>query len=140
MVRFRYYFFLLLNSFSWGLYILRSKLGREASDMDVYWILFNPLVHDILNLIFGILFIVGLVLFVWNLLKLITSYHRTGPAIALIVCLLVIGISVRWEWFLPIIAETMGGITQYLGLYLYYMIYQYLAQQQFTFTILILSI
>lgn len=108
--------------------------------MDVYWILFNPLVHDILNLIFGILFIVGLVLFVWNLLKLITSYHRTGPAIALIVCLLVIGISVRWEWFLPIIAETMGGITQYLGLYLYYMIYQYLAQQQFTFTTLILLI
>lgn len=106
--------------------------------MDVYWLLFNPLMHDILNLFFGFLFVVGLVLFVWNLLKLITSWHRIGPAISLIVCLFVIGISVRWEWFLPVIAEIMGRVTQYLGLYLYYLIYQYLAQQQATITTLIL--
>ncbi|MEX2707173.1 MAG: hypothetical protein Q6352_018235 [Candidatus Freyrarchaeum guaymaensis] len=106
--------------------------------MDVYWLLFNPLMHDLLNLFFGILLVVGLVLFVWNLLKLITSWNRMGPAIALIVSLLLIGISVRWEWFLPVLSEAMGGAVQYLGLYLYYMIYQYITQHGFTATALIL--
>ena len=106
--------------------------------MDVYWLLFNPLMHDLFNLLFGILLVVGLVLFTWNLLKLITSWNRTGPAMALIASLLLIGISARWEWFLPVLSEAMGGAVQYLSLYLYYMIYQYIAQHGFTATALIL--
>jgi hypothetical protein len=96
--------------------------------MDVYWLITNPLMHDILNILFGILLVVGIGLFIFNLVKLIFSYRRTGPIMGIILSLLIIGISVRWEWIIPIVAETMGGVTQYLGLYIYQIINQWLAQ------------
>ncbi|MEX2750267.1 MAG: hypothetical protein Q6366_000130 [Candidatus Freyarchaeota archaeon] len=97
-------------------------------EMDVYWLLFNPLMHDALTLIFGVVLVLGLGLFIYNLILLISYYRKRQVIPRMFLSLFLIGISVRWEWFLPVIAEAMGGITQYIGLYIYYMVYQYLAQ------------
>ncbi len=102
--------------------------------MDVYWLLTNPLMYDMLNILFGILLVVGIGLFIYNLVLLIISHRRTGPIISMAISLLIVGISVRWEWIVPLIAETMGGITQYISLYLYQMISQWLAQHTATTT------
>ena len=96
--------------------------------MDPYWFLFNPIIHDLLSLVFGIALVVGIGLLIMNLVKLATSYSRVGPALGMIVGLLVVGISVKWESVLPIISEAMGGVVQYLSIYLYILIYQWLVQ------------
>jgi len=96
--------------------------------MDVYWFLFNPLVRDLLNLGFGILLVVGVGMLILNLVMLVFSYRRTGPILGIIVSLLIIGISVRWDWFVLAISEVMDGVVQYLGYYLHILIYQWLAQ------------
>ncbi|MEM3525943.1 MAG: hypothetical protein QXV37_00890 [Candidatus Jordarchaeaceae archaeon] len=96
--------------------------------MDPYWFLFNPIVHDLLNLVFGVALVVGIGLLIVNIVKLATSYSRVGPAIGIVIGLLVIGISVKWESVLPIISEAMGGVAQYLSIYLYILIYQWLTQ------------
>ena len=96
--------------------------------LDVYWLLYNPMVHDLLNLGFGILLVVGVGLLVFNLATLAFSYRRTGPVLGIIISLLIIGISVRWDWFVLTISEIMGGVVQYLGYYIYALIYQWIAQ------------
>jgi len=106
--------------------------------MDVYWFLFNPLVRDLLNLGFGILLVVGVGMLILNLVMLVFSYRRTGPILGIIVSLLIIGISVRWDWFVLAISEVMGGVVQYLGYYLYILIYQWLAQHTPTIASLLL--
>ncbi|MFB0563509.1 MAG: hypothetical protein ACETWM_20100 [Candidatus Lokiarchaeia archaeon] len=106
--------------------------------MDVYWLVTNPLMYDLLNILFGILLVVGIGLFIYNLVMLIFSYRRSGPIIGMIISLFIVGISVRWEWIIPIIAETMGGVAQYIGLYLYQIISQWLAQHTATATALLL--
>ncbi|MHA1363796.1 MAG: hypothetical protein ACTSP1_14860 [Candidatus Freyarchaeota archaeon] len=106
--------------------------------MDVYWLLYNPLMYDMLNVIFGIILVLGVGLFVYHLILLIMLYRKRQVVPRLILSLILIGISVRWEWFIPVLSEAMGGAVQYLSLYLYYMIYQYIAQHGFTATALIL--
>jgi len=96
--------------------------------LDVYWLLYNPMVRDLLNLGFGILLVVGVGLLVFNLVTLAFSYRRTGPVLGIIISLLIIGISVRWDWFVLTISEIMGGVVQYLGYYIYALIYQWIAQ------------
>nr|MDO8080834.1 hypothetical protein [Candidatus Freyarchaeota archaeon] len=106
--------------------------------MDAYSFLYNPLVYNLLNIIFGILLVVGIGLLIMNLVKLATSNHRTGPIIGIIISLLILGISVKWETILSIILEIMGGVTQYLAIYLYQMIYQWLAQNPVPLTVLLM--
>lgn len=96
--------------------------------MDPYWFLTNPLIHDLLSLVFGIALVVGIGLLILNIVKLATSHNRMGPALGMIIGLLVVGISVKWESVLPIISEAMGGVVQYISIYLYILIYQWLAQ------------
>lgn len=96
--------------------------------MDLYWFLFNPLVHDLLNLVFGIALVVGIVLIIVNIVKMATAYSRIGPALGIVIGLLVVGISVKWESILPIVSEAMGRLVQYLSVYFYILIYQWLAQ------------
>jgi len=106
--------------------------------MDPYWFMFNPLIHDLLNLVFGIALVVGIGLLIMNLVKLATSHSRMGPALGMIVGLLVVGVSVRWESVLPIISEAMGGVVQYLSIYLYMLVYQWLAQNPIPIAALLL--
>ncbi|MEM3565140.1 MAG: hypothetical protein QXR19_18070 [Candidatus Jordarchaeaceae archaeon] len=54
-----------------------------------------------------------------NVVRLATSHRRMGAVLGVILGLLVVGISVRWESVLPIISEAMGGVVQYLSIYLY---------------------
>jgi len=96
--------------------------------LDPYWFLFNPFIRNLLNIVFGVLLIIGIGMLVLNLVMLVFSYRRTGPLLGIAVSLLVIGISVRWDWFILTISEVMGGVVQYLGYYLYLMVYQWLAQ------------
>jgi hypothetical protein len=106
--------------------------------MDVYWLIYNPLMDDVLNFIFGIVLIIGIGLFVYNLILLIT-YYRKGQVIPrMILSLFLIGISASWEWFVPAISQVMGAVTQYLVTYIYYMIYQYIAQHGAATTALLL--
>ena len=70
----------------------------------------------------------GVGMLILNLVMLVLSYRRTGPILGIIVSLLIIGISVRWDWFVLAISEVMGGVVQYLGYYLHILIYQWLAQ------------
>ncbi|WXG40649.1 MAG: hypothetical protein WED07_07635 [Candidatus Freyarchaeum deiterrae] len=102
--------------------------------MDPFWFVYNPLTNGLLNIVFGIVLVVGIGLLVLNLVKLATSYNRTGPIIGLIVSLFIIGLSVTWQTVLPLISEAMGGVVQYLSIYLYTLIYQWLAQQGGTTT------
>jgi hypothetical protein len=97
--------------------------------MDPYWFLYNPLTKNLLNIIFGIVLVVGVGLLIMNIIQLATSRHRIGPVIGSIISLFIIGISVSWETILPIIAQAMGGAVQYLTIYLYMLLSQWLAQQ-----------
>jgi hypothetical protein len=106
--------------------------------MDVYWLLANPLMHDVFNLMFGIVLVIGVGLFIYNLIELIMFVRKRQIIPRMILSLFLIGISVSWEWFIPILTQAMGAATQYLVTYLYYMIYQYIAQHGFTFTALLL--
>nr|MDO8081539.1 hypothetical protein [Candidatus Freyarchaeota archaeon] len=81
---------------------------------------------------------VGIGLLIMNLVKLATSHSRMGPALGMIVGLLVVGVSVRWESVLPIISEAMGGVVQYLSIYLYMLVYQWLAQNPIPIAALLL--
>ncbi|WXG40862.1 MAG: hypothetical protein WED07_08830 [Candidatus Freyarchaeum deiterrae] len=102
--------------------------------MDPYWFMYDPLTQSLLNIIFGIVLIVGIGLLVMNIVKLATSHQRMGPTIGLILSLLIIGLSASWQSVLPIIAQTMGGVVQYLSIYLYTLIYQWIAQHTTTTT------
>ena len=63
--------------------------------MDSYWVLFNPLTSSLLNMVFGIVLVIGVGILILNLVKLATSsYQRTGPAIGIILSLIIIGLSV----------------------------------------------
>jgi hypothetical protein len=96
--------------------------------MDVYWLLANPLMHDVLNIIFGIVLILGVGLFLYYLIGLIMLYRKRQVIPQMFLSLFLIGISVSWEWFIPILSQAMGAATQYLVTYLYFMIYQYVTQ------------
>jgi Ca2+/Na+ antiporter len=100
--------------------------------MDPSWFLYNPLSNGLLNILFSIVLVVGIGLLVFNLVKLATSYNRTGPIIGLIISLFIIGLSVAWQNVLPLITGAMGGVVQYLTIYIYTLIYQWLAQQSGT--------
>ncbi|MEM3525977.1 MAG: hypothetical protein QXV37_01060 [Candidatus Jordarchaeaceae archaeon] len=107
--------------------------------MGICWFLYNPLSYNILNIIFGILLIIGILLFIMNLVKLATTQHYTSPIIGIIVSLLVIGISIKWETILPLITEIMSGITHYLIIYIYLLIQQWLIQTPLLPTTIILT-
>jgi len=61
------------------------------------------LFHDLFNIVFGIALLVGLGLVIINIVRLATSHRRMGAALGVIIGLLVVGISVKWESVLPII-------------------------------------
>ena len=107
--------------------------------LDPYWFLFNPLVHDLLNIVFGILLIIGVGMLILNLVMLVFTYRRMGPILGIVISLFIIGISVKWDWFILAVSEIMGGVVQYLGYYFYMMIYQWLAQHMPTITTLLLT-
>ncbi len=106
--------------------------------MDVYSFLFNPFIYDLLNIVFGIVLIVGVGMLVINLVMLVFSYRRTGPIIGIVTSLFIIGISVKWDWFILAVSQIMGGVVQYLGYYFYMLIYQWLAEHIPTLTITLL--
>jgi hypothetical protein len=102
--------------------------------MDPYWFLYNPLTDNLLNILFGIVLVIGVGLLIMNIIRLATSRSRIGPVIGSIISLFIIGIAVSWETILPIIAQTMGGVMQYFTIYIYMLISQWLAQQAATTT------
>ena len=106
--------------------------------MNPFWLFSDPLIQTLLNLVFGIALVVGIGLLILNIVKLATSHSRMGPIIGLVIGLLVIGLSVSWQTVLPIIAEAMGGVVQYLSLYLYMIVYQWLAQNPIPIATLLL--
>jgi hypothetical protein len=96
--------------------------------MDPYWVVFNPLTNGLLNIVFGLLLIVGVGILIINMVMLVFTYRRSGPILGIIISLLIIGISVDWEPFILFISQAMGGVVQYITYYLWLLIYQWLAQ------------
>ena len=106
--------------------------------LDPYWPLFNPLVRNILSIVFGAILIAGIGVLIFNLVMLAISHRRIGPLLGITISLLVMGISVRWDWFVLIVSEIMGGMVQYVGYYLYMMVYEWLAQNTLTLPAILL--
>ncbi|MBS7251691.1 MAG: hypothetical protein KIH08_14050 [Candidatus Freyarchaeota archaeon] len=96
--------------------------------VNVYWLLTNPLTYNLLNTIFGILLMIGVGMFIMNLALLAVSHRRLSYMIGIIVSLLLVGVSSKWQLLVPVIIEISGGVTQYLGIYLYQLINQWLTQ------------
>ncbi|MEM2133777.1 MAG: hypothetical protein QXS27_00745 [Candidatus Jordarchaeaceae archaeon] len=96
--------------------------------IDVYWLLTNPLTYNLLNTIFGILLVIGVGMLILNLALLAISHHRLSYIIGIIISLLLIGVSSKWHLIIPIIIEISGGVTQYIGIYLYQLVNQWLTQ------------
>ncbi|MGQ9723220.1 MAG: hypothetical protein ACUVXA_18105 [Candidatus Jordarchaeum sp.] len=106
--------------------------------MDIYWLLFNPMMYELLNIIFGFILILGLGLFIYNIILLITYYRKRQVIPRLILSLILIGMTVRWELILPAVSEIMGGVVQYYGTFMLYLIYQWLAQHGIPMTLFLL--
>ncbi len=96
--------------------------------INVYWLLTNPLTYNLLNTIFGILLMIGVGMFIMNLALLAVFHRRLSYIIGIVISLLLIGVSSKWHLLIPIIIEISGGVTQYLGIYLYQLINQLLTQ------------
>ncbi|MEM3562174.1 MAG: hypothetical protein QXR19_02995, partial [Candidatus Jordarchaeaceae archaeon] len=82
----------------------------------------------LLNTIFGILLVIGVGMLILNLALLAISHHRLSYIIGIIISLLLIGVSSKWHLIIPIIIEISGGVTQYIGIYLYQLVNQWLTQ------------
>ncbi|WXG39851.1 MAG: hypothetical protein WED07_03340 [Candidatus Freyarchaeum deiterrae] len=102
--------------------------------MSTYWILFNPIVQSLLSLLFGLTLVAGIGLLILNLVMITLSHHRTGNLIGIAVSLILIGVSAEWQTIIPLITDIMGGISDYVALYLYQLINQWLTQNPTTYT------
>jgi hypothetical protein len=108
--------------------------------MTAYWILYNPLVYNLFNLIFGLILIVGIGLFIMNLVIIVISHHRSGPLIGIAFSLILIGVAADWQTIIPLITDIAGGITDYMLLYITQLINQYMGQNPLPAAIPLLSL
>ncbi|MFB0560843.1 MAG: hypothetical protein ACETWM_06485 [Candidatus Lokiarchaeia archaeon] len=99
--------------------------------MVINWLLFDPFMQNVLNVMFGVFLMIGVGLLIFNLLYLVFA-RRLGCILGVIIGLFIIGICVRWDSFIlhvsDFVGQIMGGLTQSIGFYFFQVTYQWLFQ------------
>jgi hypothetical protein len=109
--------------------------------MVVNWLLFDPLMQNVLNVMFGVFLMIGVGLLIFNLLYLVFA-RRLGCIFGVIIGLLIIGICVQWDAFVlnvsEFVGQIVGGLTQSIEFYFFQMTYQWLFQNITTATVFLI--
>ncbi len=85
-------------------------------DDSFYWWIANPGINFLLSLIFSAIAFISILFFLSNLIRLsVNQKNRSRYIIGLLVSMIVIGICVRWDWFLIYIGNLSSFLVEGIG-------------------------
>ncbi len=85
-------------------------------DNSFYWWIANPGINFLLSLIFSVIAFISILFFLSNLIRLsVNQKNRSRYIIGLLVSMIVVGICVRWDWFLIYIGNLSSFLVEGIG-------------------------